>query len=310
MRSIGADQAFPLGELSEELGYDSVWVPEFATFDAIAVACVVAARTERIRIGTSIIPFTTRSAALHAMAASTLGHLAPGRSVLGYGVSTKLVIADWHGEPMPAAVTAARDVFAILDESLAGQATDHEGTVASSHGLRLEFPPPQPPLRFVGALGPKMRRLARESCDGLLLNFAPRSSLRALADAERPGDRPFEMALPIRVALADDLDEQMPRFRREVASYLRVPVYARWLRELGWDEVVDSISDLGSLQAMAEALPDAFVEDMGLFGDADECGEKIAAMRADGVTPLLIPVVEPGDITAFEKTIAALAPGS
>jgi probable F420-dependent oxidoreductase len=310
LRGFGAAEVFELGRIVEELGYDTVWVSELAAYDAVAVACALAVTTERIRIGTAIIPFTTRTGLLHAMSASTLGHLAPGRSIVGYGLSTKPIIEGWHGQPLPGAVTAATDVFTVVDQALSGEPTDHEGTVTSSHGIRLEAPSPIPPLRYVGALGPKMRRLAGERCDGLLLNFAPCSSLLGTAAAERPADRPFELALPIRIAVGDDLSGARTRFRREAASYLRVPQYARSLRELGWAEVVEEVGGRGSLNEMAAALPDSFVDDLGIFGDVAGCRGRLAAMRADGVTPLLVPIVDPGDAATYEATIRALAPSA
>jgi probable F420-dependent oxidoreductase len=308
LRGFGAAAVFRLGRLCEELGYDTVWVSELAAYDAFAVASALAVTTERVRIGTAIVPFTTRTGFLHAMSASTLGDLAPGRGIVGYGLSTKPIIECWHGQPLPGAVTAAEDVFAVVDQALAGERTDHEGKVSSSHAIRLEAPTRTPPLRYVGALGPRMRELVRERCDGLLLNFAPRSSLRAIATAERPPDRPFELALPIRVAVGDDLAAARRRFRREAASYLRVPQYARSLTELGWAEVVAANAALGSLDEMAAALPDSFVDDLGVFGDVEACQEKFAAMRTDGVTPIVVPIVDPGDGDTFEATIRALSP--
>jgi probable F420-dependent oxidoreductase len=310
LRGFSATDVFRLGRLVEELGYDTVWVSELAAYDAFAVASALAVSTESARIGTAIVPFTTRTGFLHAMSASTLGHLAPGRSIVGYGLSTAPIIEGWHGQPLPGAVTAATDVFAVVDQALTGEPTEYAGKVTSSHKIRLEAPCPTPPLRYVGALGPKMRKLVGERCDGLLLNFAPRSSLRATAAAERPADRPFELALPIRVAVGADLGDAHHRFRRESASYLRVPQYARSLRELGWGEVVDSVSALGSLPEMAAALPDSFVNDLGVFGDVDGCRERFDSMRADGVTPILVPIVDPGDGATFEATIRALAPSA
>lgn len=310
LRGFGAAAVFGFGRLGEDLGYDTIWVSELAAYDAVAVASALAVSTERARIGTAIIPFTTRTGLLHAMSASTLGDLAPGRSIVGYGLSTKPIIEGWHGQPLPGAVTAATDVFTVVDQALGGERTDHEGAVTSSHGIRLEAPTATPPLRYVGALGPKMRRLVGERCDGLLLNFAPCSSLRATAAAERPADRPFELALPIRIAVGADLADARARFRREAASYLRVPQYSRSLRELGWDEVVDTVGRLGSLPEMAAALPDSFVDDLGIFGDVERCRERLAAMRADGVTPLIVPILDPGDGPTYEATIRALAPSA
>ncbi len=309
LRSVGADEALRIGQLGEELGYDSVWTSELASYDAIAVASALAVTTEKPRLGIAIVPLTTRTPALHAMSASTLGRLAPGRAMIGYGLSTKPIIEGWHGIPLPPALPAIKDLFEILDQSLAGDATNHAGKIGSSHQFRLEAPAPEPPLRYVGALGPKMKEFTRTRADGLILNFAPRSALAEFVAKEKPAEGQFEFTLPIRTAVGSDLSEVKRRFRRESASYLRVPPYARSLTDLGHGDVVERVNGLDDLQAMADSLPDEFVDDMGVLGTADECREKLDRIHADGVTPLLVPIVAPGDVAGYESVIRALAPG-
>lgn len=277
-RACGAADALRLAVLSEELGYESVWVSELATYDAYALACAIAVRTSRITIGTAIVPVTTRTRALHAMSVSTLGHLAPGRSIVGFGISTEPIIGGWHEQPgaVNRALTRTRELFDFLD--------------GATGSFRLEAPPPLPPRRYLGALGPKMRAFARERADGLILNFAPRSALRDIG-----GSAGFEVALPIRIGYAPDA---VARFRREAASYLRVPEYAASIAEQGYPDVVAQ----GPLQEMADALPREFVDDMGIVGDHREALDR---MRADGVSPLLVPIVAPGDLDAFEAVMRA-----
>src|SRR5689334_6399444 len=76
-RACGSADALRLALLAEQLGFTSVWVSELATYDAYALACAIAVRTERITIGTAIVPVSTRTPALHAMSMSTLAQLAP-----------------------------------------------------------------------------------------------------------------------------------------------------------------------------------------------------------------------------------------
>jgi alkanesulfonate monooxygenase SsuD/methylene tetrahydromethanopterin reductase-like flavin-dependent oxidoreductase (luciferase family) len=287
-RACAASDALRIAVLAEELGYDSVWVSELATYDAIALACAIAVRTERIRIGTAIVPVSTRTPALHAMSMSTLGWLAPERSIVGFGISTEQIIAGWHGQPaiVERAVTWTQRLFDALDQMLAGERTDG--------GFRLEAPAPNPPKRYIGALGPRMRELTRRRADGLILNFAPRSALAAIA-REEPG----EVVLPIRIAIGDDLVDAERRFRREAASYLRVPPYAAAIAAHGYPDVAPP----GDLQAMADALPAQFVADMAILGDRHHAQQLLYEVARDGVEPLLVPVVKPGDLAGFETVM-------
>jgi probable F420-dependent oxidoreductase len=303
-RQTSAAAALRLAGRAEELGFDSVWVSELATYDAIALSAAIAARTQRVAVGIVIVPATTRTPALHAMSLSTLGWLLPGRCKAGFGVSTRTVIDGWHGQELRRPVAEMRDLFTILDQAWGGEATHYAGERRRSHGFRLEAPAPDPPRRYVGALGPRMRAFARERADGLLLNLSPRSRLRAIAAAERPRDE-FEVALPIRVAVKPDAEARR-RFRREAASYLRVEAYAAAITDAGYGDVVGRVAELDSLEAMAEALPQPFVDDLWLAGTGDECRAGLERIREDGVTPLIVPVTPPGDAEAFEATIAAI----
>lgn len=287
-RATPATEALRLAVLAEELGYDSVWVSELATYDAYALACAIAVRTERIAIGTAIVPVSTRTPALHAMSMSTLAHLAPQRCIVGFGISTRPIVEGWHGQAgvVDRALSHTRALWDELDAALGGGRT--------SGGFRLEAPAPSPPRRYVGALGPRMRAFTRERADGLILNFAPRSALAGVA-AEEAGD----VVLPIRIGEGPEAER---RFRREAASYLRVPPYERAIAELGYPDVVAQ----GELQEMADALPAEFVEDMGILGGAPE---KLSTMNRDGVTPLLVPVVAPGDLEDFERIMRGAVSG-
>ena len=53
--------------------------------------------TERVSIGTGVVPMSTRPVGLLAMGFQTLASLAPGRVIAGVGVSSPTVIERWHG---------------------------------------------------------------------------------------------------------------------------------------------------------------------------------------------------------------------
>ncbi len=71
----------------EKSGFDTVFVPKAYGFDAPSFMAFIAARTERVRIASGILPVFTRTPTLLAMTAAGVDMLSNGRSVLGFGPS-------------------------------------------------------------------------------------------------------------------------------------------------------------------------------------------------------------------------------
>jgi alkanesulfonate monooxygenase SsuD/methylene tetrahydromethanopterin reductase-like flavin-dependent oxidoreductase (luciferase family) len=300
VRGIGADSALELGRLAADLRYDSVWIAEIASYDAYALTAVLASMEPSIRVGTGIVPVGTRSPVVHALSAATLGALAPGRTIVGVGVSTPTIVEGWHGMPHLKPLEATRRWLDALDDAL--------GDRKAATGFRLERAPDKPPRRVLGAMGPAMRRLARERCDGLLVGFTPRSRIADLVRTETPRDRDYEVAVALRLIVGPGQADAEWRFRREIASYLRIDHYAAWIRNFGFESEVEFVRSQRTLNEMARALPDHLVEDLVLTGSAERCRAEISKAQRDGATVLLIPDAAPGDVAATADQFTALAP--
>ena len=87
-----------LAKLADELGYSCITMGEAWGEDAFTSLAQVAAVTERIRIGTGIVPVFARSPSNIAMTALNMDLMSEGRFFLGLGASGRLVIEDFHGE--------------------------------------------------------------------------------------------------------------------------------------------------------------------------------------------------------------------
>src|SRR5215471_8210705 len=83
---------------AERLGYDSVWTSESYGTDAVTTATWIAARTQRIHVGTAIMQMAGRSPAATATTAITLDSLAGRRFRRRLGVSGPQVVEGWHGQ--------------------------------------------------------------------------------------------------------------------------------------------------------------------------------------------------------------------
>src|SRR5579863_6160988 len=71
----------------ERAGLDLVWVPEAYGFDSPSLMGYLAGQTERVEIGSAILPIYTRTPSLIAMTAAGVDFLSDGRFHLGLGAS-------------------------------------------------------------------------------------------------------------------------------------------------------------------------------------------------------------------------------
>jgi probable F420-dependent oxidoreductase len=83
-------QIVDLAEHAEALGFDSVWVGDSVLarprFEALTTLAAVAARTQRVRLGTGVLLPMLRHPVLLANEVASLDHVTNGRLILGVGI--------------------------------------------------------------------------------------------------------------------------------------------------------------------------------------------------------------------------------
>ncbi|HEU4439115.1 MAG TPA: LLM class flavin-dependent oxidoreductase, partial [Methylomirabilota bacterium] len=234
--------AMPLGELpaiareAETRGYRTAWVGEASGPEAIAVSTLIATHTQTLRIANGVIPVQTRSPIVYGQAAATLAHLAPGRFALGIGLSSEIIVGQWHGLPFVPSIQQMREAVQVIRMAAAGERVNFEGRFYRLKNFRLAIPAPSPPPRiYLAALGPKMCALAGEVADGVLLNWIPPSamaaSLRAVEAGARSAGRSLgdlDVAVYVRTCVTDEPAPVREALARDITGYAIVSAYARF----------------------------------------------------------------------------------
>ena len=109
------DVPIELIQHAERLGFDSVWTAEAYGSDAITPLAWIAAKTERIRLGTGIMQLAGRPPAMCAMQCMTVDALAGGgRMIAGLGVSGPQIVEGWYGQPWGKPYWRLRDYIEIM----------------------------------------------------------------------------------------------------------------------------------------------------------------------------------------------------
>ena len=305
---------------AERLGYRSAWLAEVAGPEAFALAGAIASRTERMDLGVAVVPAATRSPALLAMGAATVSGLLGGRRFdLGIGASSQVVVEAWHDRdfapPLKRVDEAIRATAGLLD----GERSFSGTTVEIDH-FRLGTSPAGPVGLYVGALGPRMLRLAGAVGDGVCLNLMTSAAVTgqleevavgaAAVGRELPED--FGVVARFHVVVTDDLEVGRQVIRGAFGAYFAQPVYNRFLASMGYEDEAKAISvafAAGDREGVARALHDEIVDGVTLVGPPGRIRERLAEFAEAGITTAALNLLIP-DPTEALSALEALAPNA
>ena len=163
------DAAIRRVQRAEELGYESVWVTHIASRDSVTLLTIYAANSERVRLGTGVIPIYARTPANMAQSFATLDEVSGGRAVAGLGVSHKPVVEGWYGQSIDKPLAEMREYVDIMRAIFRGEDPPAgEKFRTGFHLMGYEPLRPDMPIYLAG-LSPGMLRLAGEIADGVVL---------------------------------------------------------------------------------------------------------------------------------------------
>jgi coenzyme F420-dependent glucose-6-phosphate dehydrogenase len=215
------------GVQAEQLGFDSVFISDHLqpwrhdgghAPAALPWLGALAARTERVLIGTSVLTPTFRyHPAVVAQAFATLGCLAPGRAVLGVGSGESL-----NEVPLGAAWPDGKERFARLKEAVqlvqrlwTEDRVSFEGQFYRTENATIYDKPERPVPIYIGASGPAATRLAGRIADGFITTSGKGHDLytgtllpAVREGAEKAGRKvdDLDLMIEVKVSFDDDLE--------------------------------------------------------------------------------------------------------
>jgi alkanesulfonate monooxygenase SsuD/methylene tetrahydromethanopterin reductase-like flavin-dependent oxidoreductase (luciferase family) len=290
-----------------------VFVTHIAGRESLTVLTAYALATERIRVGTGVVPIYTRTPATMAQTAATIDELSGGRLTLGLGVSHRLVVEGWHGQTIDHPVAEMREYVQIVRSILRGEDPPAGEKWSTSFRLAGLDPRPELPI-FIAALSPSMLTLAGELGDGVMLwlcnpNYICDVVVPAVrAGLERAGRsiENFEIVAAVPAALTDDPAAAYDAMRSELLIYFSLPFYRTMLERSGYGEDIAAFDAArGDGASMRAAISDGFLEALTAVGDEAAVQAGVARYVAAGVT---LPCVGPISKTDFDGTLRAPAP--
>ena len=311
-------------QLAEDLGYDSIWIPEAWAYEQFQLLAEIALATKRLKLATGIANVFSRSAGLLAMSAATLDEISEGRVILGLGTSGKIVVENFHGVRYEKPLTRLRETVGILRALWRGERLAPEmSTLFDARHFKLEMTPFRPEIPiYIASLQEKAVKDVGRVADGWIPTFWPYEHfkdgiawLKDGAQAAGRGDVPINVAPFMAVIPFDDVAMARGLIKPLVAFYIGgmgVYYHALFCR-YGFKDNADLVRELynnGQRKEASAAVSDELIDAIAICGPPDFCKERLAEWRAAGVDTALfnLPVNVPPEMT--EHFIRTMAPAA
>jgi probable F420-dependent oxidoreductase len=319
-----------------EVGFDGVFTFE-GSHDAFFPLVTAARAGLGLDLMTNVAMALVRSPLTLAYSAWDLQALSGGRFRLGLGSQIKTHVERRYGARWVAPVAQMREcveaIRAIFTAWQTGGKLDYRGE-HTSHTLMTPFfdPGPNefgPPPILLGALGPKMTRMAAATADGLLTHpFNSRRHLvertlpavdAGLADAGRPPrgspDSRFQLVIEAMVCCGRDEQEMAAAeadTRTRLAFYGSTPSYRPVLEAEGWEDLqpeLNRLSKLGQWEEMGTLIDDTMLRTLAVHGTPEECAAQIRDRFGDAATRVALTVPTAADAAMVAELLDALRRG-
>ena len=298
---------------AERLGFDSAWTAEAYGNDAVTTATWIAAKTERLKVGTAIMQMPARTPAMTAMTATTLHQLSGGRFKLGLGPSGPQVVEGWHGVPYGKPLTRTREYVEIVRRiwarekplEFSGEHYQIPCTGAGTTGLgkplkSILHGDPTIPI-YTASISPNGLACAAEVSDGVIpMMFDPERYDEVLKPSLEKGFAKagggkslasFDVMCSVTVIVSDDVEKARRPVKANLALYIGgmgardKNFYNDYAKRLGFEEAAVRIQDLflaGKKEEATAAVPDELVDAVHLVGPAAKIRERLQAWKEAG----------------------------
>lgn len=271
-------------------GFDTAWMANIFTFDAISALSIAGRESQNIRVGTAVTPTYPRHPTAIAQQTLTAAAATRNRFTLGIGLSHQVVIENMLGMSYAKPARHMREYLNVLVPLLNGETASFAGEDYKVQGVALDVPGADPVPLVIAALGPVMLKIAGELTDGTTTwMVGPRTmedhivkTLTAAAEAAGKAQPTVVGGYPM--ALTTKVDEAKAQIAETLTIYGQLPSY----------------------RAMLDREGAAGPADIALVGDENHLRGQMDRLRDIGVTEFNAAVidVEPG---ARERTLDFLA---
>ncbi len=263
------------GRSAERAGFSSFWLAQVPGYlDAMTALALIGQVTDRIELGTAVVPIQPRHPMIMAQQALTTQVACGGRFTLGIGPSHHWIVSGQLGLSYDRPAHLVSDYLDVLEAAFAGPGTvDVENESYRVHGPVDVTDGVEMPI-MLAALGPTMLRIAGERTIGTILWMADERAIhdhvvpRITAKANAAGRGAPRVVAGIPVVLCSKSETGDARaYASEVLGHAESsPNYVRLLEHGNAEDVGDTMAagDESAVLARLHKYRDAGVTDLAV----------------------------------------------
>lgn len=277
---------------------NSIWIPESWGREAFVMLGAIAALTNRIKLGTSIVSMFSRTPATAAMAACTLDNISSNRTIIGIGASTPVLAENWHGIKFEHPLDRMKEYVTCLKIIASGETINFSGKYFRLRNLKIMHRSSRNNIPvFLGAVNTGMIKLATEVADGIILYLRPinelKKTIKLIKSILSRNSKGFEIC-SVFITAVSNKHPDLARIRaaKTLAFYVAVgKYYNEFLSSHGFENEVEQITieyQKHGTDNISKYVPDDMLDSLTICGTADECIRSLKRFTSCGISlPIL-----------------------
>jgi probable F420-dependent oxidoreductase len=268
-------EAVQFAQQLEQWGYSALWIPEAVGRDPFAIISFMAAHTEKLIFATGIANIWARDPMAMNAIHKTVAELAPGRFIMGLGVSHAPLVKDIRGHAYQKPVSTMRTYLETMQNSLYMAPT-------------AESPAPI----VLGALRQHMLQLSAEKASGAHPYFVPPEHTAWARNILGPDAL---LCPEQKLLMESDPDTARRIARSHMGTYTALDNYKNNLRQFGFEDA--DFENSGS-----DKLVDAIVA----WGDESALQDRVKAHWQAGANHVCIQALQDGSMSGPDMALLEL----
>ncbi|MFN8590094.1 MAG: LLM class flavin-dependent oxidoreductase [Thermomicrobiales bacterium] len=288
-------QAVDLCVRAERANVSNAWMVMPATnVDTLTTLAAAAVKTERITLGTTIVPAFTRHPLAFVTQALALEGLAPGRFDLGIGTAHARTMVDVYHVAFDQPLQRLIEYLNVIQPALKTGSVHFKGEYYEADAT---FPvAPGTPVPIAALRAPAFRAAGRLADGAMTWNcptaYVEQVALPALREgaASAGRDRP-RLMVHVPVMVTTDRDEVHRRAGEQLRYYAAAPFYARMFADAGYPLKPDG------------AVSPALIDDLVVSGTSEQIAGALRQRLANGFDVLMVNPLRTEDDSAHEDAL-------